>query len=748
MHNINEILRTLDDSQRTAATHPNGPLMVIAGPGSGKTRVLTSRVAHLLANGTPAHRILAVTFTNKAAGEMRDRLNSMVGVDTSRRLWVATFHSFAAKFLRIEHEAAGLPKGFSILDTGDSERIIRRAAKELGAASDDNLKDYVRAARNHISSCKNRGVGFNDPNSRTQLPRIADVAARYMNANRQAGAVDFDDLLLHTRNLLTGNPDVRERWTAKFDHVLVDEFQDTNPVQMDIVRTLVSTTRALTVVGDLDQSIYAFRAADPEQMAGFTDEFPDAHTVALTGNYRSTPQIVETCQAIIEQNPGRHRAVQSAAQPAGEPVTLRMCADDRDEATHIANLISSNGGPLSNFAVLVRTNAQTRPLEEAFTKAGINYSLIGTVKFFDRAEIKDALAWLRAAVNPREPVAFERAATTPRRGIGPAVLDAVTQQAASTGATLLDAADMVAGNGGRGATQLLQFTELLRNIRTELATNGVTAGLDLTLRSGLRDHWAKAADRDARLENLDELARAATEFAVDGIDEEGRPVADLTPPEQVVAFLNHVALLSGTESEAADTVRVMTVHASKGREFHTVFVVGLEEGLFPHSRAETTDDIREERRLFFVAASRAQQRLLLSLALERFLYGRRVETRPSRFLASLPASIRKETSRRAATPASYGNAPRQTTRTGTTRATSGGWESDARKNARARRQARRQANNGPRLSEQDATPGTRVHHPQFGSGQITAVRGDTLTIQFADGVRMLGRHIAPLRKDD
>lgn len=750
----------LDASQAEAVTHPGGPLLVIAGPGSGKTRVLTHRVANIISGGVPAHKVLAVTFTNKAAAEMRERMGHLIGQEALGRLWVSTFHAACAKILRIEHEAAGLPRSFSILDMSDSERVLKNIVKGLGTVAKEDMKDYIRTARHDISWCKNRLIQMADITSISELPGITEVAFKYQEQLLKAGSVDFDDLLLRTRDLFRSGSEVAEKWASRFEHVLVDEFQDTNPTQMDLVRHLVSKSRNLTAVGDLDQSIYAFRAADPEQMAAFTDEWADAKVVALEGNYRSTPEIVAVSAALIAANPAKHRAVQEAKQAAkGAPVVLKEFLDDREEARSIANTIKSNGAPLSNFAVLVRANSQTRPVEEALMNAGLDYSLVGTVRFFDRAEVKDALAWMRAAVNPNEPVSFERAASVPKRGIGPSTIAAVQSISNSEGVNLHEAAYELSMRGGRGASSVGAFIQELRAVRSTLASQGPERGLEAILNAGVRAHWANAQDAEARLENLDELVRAASEFAAEGLDTEGREVASLPVAEQVTAFLNHISLVSGADSEEGEKVAVMTVHASKGREFDTVFVVGLEEGLFPHSRSTSVDDIREERRLLFVATSRAQKRLVLSRCHERFTYGRRVDAYPSRFLADLPDEVQIERKKvafggpSAPSQPGYSRGSRRGS-AATSRQSVGSWESDARRKARDRRQERRaeavnaapRTSDGPRVDGSSVAKGDKVRHKVFGEGTVTAVNGLELKIRFASGEKMLRADLAPMEK--
>lgn len=733
----------LDPSQRAAVEHPGGPLLVVAGPGSGKTRVLTHRVAQLLEWGNAPEEILAVTFTNKAAGELRERLNRLVGAEIASRIVCGTFHSVAARILRAEHDSVGLPRSFSILDTGDVDRMLTRIAKAVGAVDQREARDYARAARRDISRVKNQGFRLETLADSSTLPRIATVAAHYEQEKQQAGAADFDDLLLLCRQVVMSDSEVGERWRARFQHVLVDEYQDTNPTQATIVKQLADRSQNLTAVGDIDQSIYAFRAADPRVMASFETEWPGATVIKLAGNYRSTPEIVAVCEAIIKGNPAEHRAAQTAFQASGEPVTLEEFRNDLAEAEHIASTVKRSTRPLSDFAVLVRVNSQTRAVEEALVKKGVEYHLVGGQRFFDRAEVKDTLSWVRAAVNPRDVAAFERAAAVPRRGVGPALVQQVAEHATANACTLVEAAEQLAGSIPRGST-LATLGADLRQVRNVLASEGLSAGINAILALGVRSQWERASDGNTRLENLDELVRAAAEFCTAGTDPSGASISELAPPRQVVAFLEHVALLNSTDSEAGPAVSVLTVHAAKGREWPVVFVAGLEEKLFPHALATSASDIQEERRLFFVAASRAQQELHLSLCAQRLLFGKKVSTLPSRFLKGLPSSVVRRLGGAGpsrSVPLSHRTKPQMAG------AASGGWESDARRAARRRREERRKqraSGSANILSASEATVGVRVRHPQFGVGTIVAVQGDDLKVKFTSGVRLLGRTIAPL----
>jgi DNA helicase II / ATP-dependent DNA helicase PcrA len=750
------LLGNLDDTQRAAVAHGNGPLLVVAGPGSGKTRVLTHRVAVLIERGVPASGILAVTFTNKAAAEMRERLAVLIEPDAMRQLWVCTFHAACVRILRHDHAAAGLPRNFSIADTADTERLLRRIARDLHVASDDSeARKYASGARSAISWVRNRGLDESQLARHSDLPRIAEVAAEYRRQLAAAGAVDFDGLLLRTRAMFAAGDEAAQRWTHRFSAVLTDEAQDGNPIQADLVRHLAGRHGNLTAVGDLDQSVYAFRAADPESMARFADEWPGATVVILDRNYRSTAAIVEVAAAVIEPNPAVHRSYQSAAGGHGDAVLLRECDDDREEAAWVASMVRSIGGPLGEHAVLVRTNAQTRVLEEAFATARLPYTLIGAVRFFDRAEVRDAMAWLRAATNPLDVLAFERAAAAPRRGIGDVAMARLRQHAA--GGDLLCAAEDLAAQGGRGAQPLASLIEGLRAVADRARTDGPAGALSEVFDRGLRSHWAGGADGETRLENLDELARAAGVFARTGINADGDLVSALAPHEQTEAFLEHAALVAAADDDAADAISVMTIHAAKGREFDVVYVVGLEEELLPHVRSiGEPGGINEERRLLFVAVSRARRRLLLSRARRRFTFGKVVDTRPSRFLRDLPESVvRSGTGRVSRVPGptprmgtflgSHTNAARPNQR----REQPNRYPTSANRRTGTRPPAPPQAPvpasaPGPRLEADQVNVGMTVRHPTFGAGAVTALNGTVATIRFADKSRTLELSFAPL----
>lgn len=752
------LLAGLNPEQATAVSTLTGPLLVVAGPGSGKTRVLTHRIAALLATGTAPWSVLAVTFTNKAAAEMRHRVDELVGADAARGMWVATFHSACARILRAHHELVGLPRSFTIVDSKDSERLITQvltAAGELEPLSVAERKQTVKDVHRLISTAKNADQTPRDllthGNPRAGL--AAKTMAAYDAALRARGAVDFDDLLLMVWHLLRDHPDVAAAYTTRFTHVLVDEFQDTNTVQWQVTRALAAHQN-LCVVGDADQSIYAFRGADPSVLGAFSAAFPGATVVRLGCNYRSTSAIVDVAQAVIDANPSPFRARLSTPNPAGEPVRVVEFSTDLDEARWVADQVAARGGPLSEHAVLVRTNAQTRVLEMVLRERAVAHDVVGTVRFFDRAEVKDALSYLRLAVNPIDVGALERAVTAPKRGIGPATLAAVTGPVLAGQATIISALRAAADAGGRGANALTQFATAVEAVRAAVAEHGPGQGLQAVLDAGLEAHHTPAkADEDgiARVENLRELVRTAQDFVAgrSGTDPQGRVVADLDGVEQTEAFIEYAALMSAAETPSGDAatrdaVQVATMHAAKGKEWAHVYVVGVEEDICPHKRSTTDAELAEERRLMYVAVSRAKKTLALTHVQTRRTFDQIVEATPSRFLNDLPVAVARvsavpsrstPTGPRPAFGAQPSTAPVGRRWGAPAPTPSGLFASPTRVSAPAP---------GPRVDPDQLRPGVSVTHPTFGPGQVLSAAGGTVEVRFASCVKVLSVAHAPL----
>ena len=714
----------LNPDQALAVGGPE-PLLVIAGPGSGKTRVLTHRIAHFIQCGTPAWKILAVTFTNKAAGEMRERLAGILGEEQAADLWVSTFHSMCVKILRREHAVVGLPRSFSIVDADDAERVMRRFIADAGLFTEpERIRELAKEAIHAVSASKNRM----QPLSNTGRGSLGWLAEGYQERLLSMGACDFDDLLLLTVRALQ-DPEVRQRWTSRFDHILVDEFQDTNEPQLAIVRLLADRSQ-ITAVGDAQQAIYGFRGAHAEAMDEFRRAFETAGTVVLGQNYRSTQPILDVCQAVIDENgPGAPRLWSDVSQ--GALPLVRECDDDRDEAAWICRLINQSaarGTVLDSIAILVRTNAMTRSIEEALTSTRIAYRFIGGARFYDRAEIRDAMAWLKLAANDLDAVSFERACTVPKRGVGPKTVQEVLTLARAENIGISDAAAKVAANTKRAAVGLTAVLDHLEAVRLGGSKNALAA-VHAAIEGGVREAWSKGEDAETRLENLDALVSAAAD--------------PLTDDDSLDGFLERAALVSATD-DTGTGVQLMTVHAAKGREFHTVFIPGLEEKLFPHSRSNgSPSELREERRLLFVACSRAERQLYMSWSRRRLLFGKPSDQSVSRFLSCLEGLVDTE------------SAPRRMDPWGSSRHANrgGSWGSSAASSRPASRPAP-YTPPAPRAAKEPFVPreiielsvGDRVAHPKFGEGVVRSVRERDVTVKFPDRERTLARDIAPLER--
>jgi len=629
-----EFLSALNEEQRAAVTAPVGPVLVLAGAGSGKTRVLTHRAAWLiLEHGVSPHGLMAVTFTNKAAAEMRGRIESLLNLPADA-LWIGTFHGLSHRMLRRHWREARLPQSFQILDQDDQERLVRKIIRDQKL---DEQRWVPREVQGFINSNKDEGrrsknlSDRNDP-TRQQLIRLYKL---YEDRCEAAGVVDFAELLLRSFELLRDVPELGDYYRERFRHVLVDEFQDTNGVQYDWLRQLVGKTGALFVVADDDQSIYRWRGARVENVQHFKREY-GARLYKLEQNYRSTQVILGAANAVIAKNTDRMGKELWTATKGGEPIRVYAAFNERDEADFVIDRIREHqrrGLPLAAAAVLYRSNAQSRAFEESLMAARIPYRVYGGLRFFERAEIKDALAYLRLTQSRDDDIAFERVVNLPARGIGGATLELLRNDARDHNRSLWRAGrELESALPARAAGSLRGFAALIDRLAVEIAELPLHEQVRHVIeKSGLRDHHAKEKDTkgEARVENLDELVNAAEAFAPENDD-------GLSP---LGSFLAHATLESG-ETQAAtglDCVQLMTLHAAKGLEFPTVFVVGLEEGLFPSERAAfDADRLPEERRLCYVGLTRAMQRLYLTHAESRRIYGRTTYRDRSRFLSELP----------------------------------------------------------------------------------------------------------------
>jgi DNA helicase-2/ATP-dependent DNA helicase PcrA len=647
-------LSSLNAAQREAVEHVDGPLLILAGAGSGKTRVITCRIAHLIEQGlAEPGQILAVTFTNKAAEEMRLRVEQLLGGDC-RDVWLSTFHSLCARLLRREAPAIGLTRDFVIYDASDQLAVVKQALKTLDI--DDKLIP-ARVALARISQAKNRmekpdalrtsGAGLRDQ----QIARVYDV---YRDSLANAQALDFDDLLLHTLELVETSERVRRLYAQRFRFILVDEYQDTNRPQYLLIRRLAEVHRNLAVVGDPDQSIYRWRGADVRNILDFEHDFPNARIVKLEQNYRSTQVILDAASAVIRRNRNRKDKRLWTSQAGGEKIRYFRAGDEIEEADFITRAIRDDqrtgSGP--TLAVLYRTNAQSRAIEDALMREGVAYRIIGGVRFYERREIKDTLAYLRLLLNPHDDVSLRRVVNVPPRGIGRAVLEALETVDPDSGQTTpllaepedrgarrslwsrLDTALRGRRLTPRQTSALAVFRDLISGLTADTANASVSTAVTLVLeRSGYLRHLReeRSEEADARIENLMELVSAAREY-------EGRD-----PDAALGGFVDRLSLLSeADEAEGAAEARVwlMSMHAAKGLEFPVVVVAGMEEGLFPHSRSTDDDgEIEEERRLCYVCLTRARERLILTGASRRRIFGDYQPTEPSRFLDEIPPDL-------------------------------------------------------------------------------------------------------------
>lgn len=641
---MTDTMQGLNKEQLDAVQTINGPMLILAGAGSGKTKVLTCRIAHLLQQGVRPYRILAITFTNKAAAEMRERVDRMAGA-AARDVWLFTFHALCARLLRYELENLnGYANNFAIYDTSDSKNLIKQVLKEMNL---DEKRFPLPAIISHISNAKN-ALLLPDAYAREasgyyeqQVAKIYDAYQKKLQANN---AVDFDDLLLLALRLLQENPAVREKYQRKFDYLMVDEYQDTNHAQYLLTKILAAGHRNICVVGDADQSIYGWRGADIQNILDFEKDYPDAKLVKLEQNYRSTQVILDAANAVIDNNNGRKPKNLWTANGNGSEIVYYQANDERDEARYVIEnmqkLQMNEGAKLGDMAVLYRTNAQSRVFEEMLIKSGIAYTMVGGTKFYERKEIKDALAYLRLIFNPSDSLSLLRIINVPRRGIGDATLARLQEYANASGQSLFEvvtnAAD-VPGLASRFANKLDELSELLFELMGEAADVPVKQLLDdVLLKTGYLEELQSSKDPqdESRVENLKEMLSVTEEFAVKCERNGEEPTLE--------NFLADVALVADIDDAelGEEAVTLMTLHSAKGLEFPDVFLVGMEEGIFPHSRTLMNEnEIEEERRLCYVGITRAEKHLFLSNARTRTIYGRTQYYTPSRFLQEVPRNL-------------------------------------------------------------------------------------------------------------
>ncbi len=665
---LDEISRSLNERQLEAVTAPDGPVLVVAGAGSGKTRVLTCRIAYILASGKAGiGSVLAITFTNKAAEEMARRVESLLGSRVAGAAWIRTFHSACARILRQQASLLGYTSNFTIYDEADSVNLLKSCLKDMGydtkRVAPGRVKHLISSAKSELVSVESYQASLG-----IELPfDLGEIADEYSRRLFDSNAMDFDDLIVNTVRLLREHPAVAEAYRERFSNILIDEFQDTNLAQWELVRLLGASRRNVFCVGDHDQSIYRFRGADYRNLDRFLDEFPEAKVVKLEQNYRSTQVILDAANAVISKNPTRVPKRLWTSRSGGEKVVVYEALDERDEAEFvarsIAGLVEEAEASYGDIAVFYRTNAQSRAVEEVLVREGIPYRVVGNVRFYERKEIKDLLAYLKVLVNPADEVSLLRIVNVPRRGIGAGTIDKLRAAAARERVSSAELAMRVAragggeesggtgvaaGLGGKTRERLASFGALLDSLSTiveeaERVTEIVEA---VIAEAGLADEYEAEGTPQAlsRIENLEEFVGVASRF--DEMADSGELGEELWAGEssgrrRLEAFLEQVSLVSEADDvrTGASEVQLMTVHNAKGLEFPVVFVVGMEEGVFPHVRSmESPEELEEERRLCYVAVSRAADRLYLTHAASRNLYGSPMRNPPSRFLSDLPES--------------------------------------------------------------------------------------------------------------
>ncbi len=648
---VSHLLDPLNDAQREAVTAPTGQTLVLAGAGSGKTRVLIHRLAWLIqVEHVSPHGILAVTFTNKAAGEMRTRAEGLLGIPV-RGLWIGTFHSIAHRLLRMHYREAKLPETFQILDADDQYRLIRRVLKNLGV---DEAHWPPKRLQWYINAKKDEGLRPEhiDPGYDSTEKQLVQLYQAYEEACQRAGLVDFAELLLRAHELWLHNPDLLAHYHERFRHVLVDEFQDTNTIQYAWLRLLAGERGNLFLVGDDDQSIYGWRGANIANIQRFHHDYPKTQLVRLEQNYRSTATILSAANAMIANNSGRLGKNLWTEDGAGDPIRRYRAVTELEEARYVIDTMveaRDRGERLTGMAVLYRSNAQSRVFEEALLRAGLPYRVYGGPRFFERMEIKDALAYLRLVALRDDDTSFERVVNTPTRGVGQRTVETLREQARKRDVSLWQAAqDVIAQDvlAARARNAVQGFLDLIDELAAATANQPLSERVAYIISaSGLLDHYRleKGEKAEARVENLDELVTAARQFEPDPALEMG----------ELEAFLAHAALEAGEAQGEAweDCVQLMTLHSAKGLEFDTVFLCGLEEGLFPHERSmEDEASLEEERRLCYVGMTRARRRLYVCHAETRRLRGLERYSRPSRFLQEIPNELIEEVRLQQASP--------------------------------------------------------------------------------------------------
>jgi len=695
----------LNPTQREAVAATEGPVLVVAGAGSGKTRVLTYRIAHLIRDlGVAPDSILAITFTNKAANEMKERVGQLVG-GLVRAMWVSTFHSSCVRILRREATRLGYRSGFTIYDDADSLRLLRMVTKDLDL---DSKRFPEKAMKAVISNAKNELVDFEsfaDQGDGFYHEQVADIYRLYQQRLVEASAMDFDDLLMVTVELFAAFPDVLAHYQERFRYLLVDEYQDTNRAQYMLVKQLTAAHRNLCVVGDSDQSIYKFRGADIRNIRDFEKDYPDARVIVLDQNYRSTETILDAANSVIANNTKRTPKHLWSDRGSGVPIVRFEAEDEHDEAGYLVDEVErlqKDGYNLADIAVFYRTNAMSRVIEDVFVRRGIPYSVVGSVKFYDRKEVKDAIAYLKMLVNPSDEVSVKRVINEPRRGIGNTTVAHVDRFTQTQGISFFEGlarAGEIHQLSTRAQKSVLEFVALSELLREKAEDGGVVAAIQAVLdNTGMVAGYESERTIEAmgRVENLRELAGVAAEFEAsnEGAIIGDEPYDSLDNLRKLEVFLESTALVADIDEwdEGAGAVTLMTLHTAKGLEFPAVFIVGMEDGVFPHMRSlGDPEELEEERRLAYVGITRAQDKLYLTSAWQRMLFGGSNYNPPSRFLQEVPETLLEKAPKR-----------------------------------NRNRPADRAAATGPRttVSPGQVGPGDRVRHDKWGLGTVREIVGE------------------------
>ncbi|WP_367301000.1 DNA helicase PcrA [Leuconostoc carnosum] len=743
---VEQLINGMNDKQAEAVQTTEGPLLIMAGAGSGKTRVLTHRIAHLVQDlNVFPWRILAITFTNKAAKEMRERIGNLLSEDVARDIWVSTFHALAVRILRRDGESIGLSRNFTIIDTSAQRTLMKRVINDLNL--DTNQYD-PRAILGMISNAKNdmlRPRDYAKQADNGYQETVAEVYIAYQNELKRSQSVDFDDLIMLTIDLFQTAPEVLERYQKQFEYLHVDEYQDTNDAQYTIVNMLAKRSQNLAVVGDADQSIYGWRGANMDNILNFEKDYPEAHSVMLEQNYRSTQNILDAANAVINNNNERVPKNLWTQNGKGDKITYYRAQTERDEAnfilSNIQKLRDDKKMGYSDFAVLYRTNAQSRNIEEALVKANMPYTMVGGHKFYERKEILDIMSYMNLITNPNDNAAFERVVNEPKRGLGATSLTRLRQLATRLNVsymTAIDSIELAPDISTKATSKFLAFADMMHDLRQQSEFLNVTELAEMAMtRSGYRQMLAEKSDPDsqARLENLEEFLSVTKEF-----DDKYNP-DDPESVDPMTDFLGSTALMSDLDNfeEGDGAVTLMTLHAAKGLEFPVVFLVGLEEGIFPLSRALMDDDLlEEERRLAYVGITRAKRKLFLTNAFSRLLYGRTQANEASRFIEEISPELLDtqyasatgsrvlpfDRKTQMATSTVYKATPVTKVTNGTTDGNKTTWSS-----------------------------GDKVSHKKWGIGTVVSVTGDAndqeLKVAFpSEGVKQLLAAFAPISRVD